>query len=178
MSNVGLFDMIVKPTAPSQAAMHADKHVEIINILFNAGADLGAVDNLGNRPLHLEAAISPSVETVKLFLELGADPTAVNSKGRTPLECAAMENANCTVFQVMWFPTISKPLHLELKVLAWLQMMHVLLSFFVDRARSPSSSGGQHLNYGWMEFLFWPRPANLTGCYPFRVGRSILNDDR
>jgi Ankyrin repeats (3 copies) len=131
MSNVGLIDMIVKHTAPSQAAMYADKHMKIINILFNAGADIEAMDNLENRPLHF-AAISPSVETVKLFLELGADPTAVNSKGHTPLECAAMENPNCTVFQVMWFPTISKPLHLELKVLArakraWLEMMHSVL---------------------------------------------------
>ncbi|DBA87728.1 TPA: hypothetical protein ACH3X1_004730 [Trebouxia sp. C0004] len=52
----------------------------VLSPLLSAGADLEAVDDEGQSPLHV-AASRESPETLRLLLSQGADPNAVNTSG-------------------------------------------------------------------------------------------------
>ena len=97
------FNEITNVTAP--ACTFGDRHTEMIEILWDAGADLHNRDNEGNTPLHCIAANSPNVETTELLLAIGADPQARDHEGYLPLHCAAHENPNPEVTQALWFAT-------------------------------------------------------------------------
>ena len=64
---------------------------DMICLLVNElGADVNAVGNDGNTPLHDAALVSESVEVVRLLVdEFGADVGAKNHNGHTPLHVAA-----------------------------------------------------------------------------------------
>ena len=62
-------------------------HLELVNLLYDAGADVNARDG-GSTALHraLGSVDARRAETAELLIELGADPHAQNSSGQTPLE--------------------------------------------------------------------------------------------
>ena len=70
---------------------------EIVRMLIEAGADVGAKNRLGNQPLHAAAAGSPGsrhwnppaqVSTIAALIHSGADPNTVNKRGVTALHIA------------------------------------------------------------------------------------------
>jgi len=60
-------------------------------LLLRHGADLDAVDNAGNTPLHW-AASKGVKEVVRVFLREGADPSALDTNGLRPLDLAMFED--------------------------------------------------------------------------------------
>ena len=72
----------------------------LVELLLARGANLEAVDQDGNTPLHDAAAQSAGsygwpveflVEVVELLLNRGADPEATNNSGQTPLDVAGTD---------------------------------------------------------------------------------------
>ena len=57
-------------------------HKEVAELLLAKGADVKAIDNAGNTPLH----IAPTEELVQLLLEYKADLQIKNNDGLTPFE--------------------------------------------------------------------------------------------
>jgi ankyrin repeat protein len=78
-------------TALHIAASHMPRAVslQLIEILFNGGADLEAIDFNGRTPLH-RAAYHNKVGAARLLLEKGANIAARDSNGDTPLHSACM----------------------------------------------------------------------------------------
>ncbi|KAJ3112978.1 hypothetical protein HDU96_003939 [Phlyctochytrium bullatum] len=77
-------------TARGYTAMHfacLTGMPEMVTKLKESGADIDALDELGNTPLHL--AIQALPDMVKAFLDHGANPNAVGRNGLTPLHLAA-----------------------------------------------------------------------------------------
>jgi len=99
------FNEIRNVVAP--AYTFGDRHIEMIEVLVDAGANLHSRDNEGNTPLHWIAANSPNVETTKLLLSRGAEPQARAREGYLPLHCAAQKNPHPEVTQVLWFATFN-----------------------------------------------------------------------
>jgi ankyrin repeat protein len=60
-------------------------HVDVCVLLLQHGADINAVDGLGNTPLH-EAAAKNRRDLVEVLLEFGANPGARNKKNMRPDE--------------------------------------------------------------------------------------------
>lgn len=58
-----------------------------VRVLCEAGADLNALDNLGNAPIH-EAISNLQVLALIVLLECGADISVRNRMQQTPLELA------------------------------------------------------------------------------------------
>lgn len=82
-SNVLL--LILKKNKNGQPAGDTNpQHLEIIRLLIERGADVKAVNDLQETPLHW-AAEHGYLETARLLLESGADINATNSEGETPL---------------------------------------------------------------------------------------------
>lgn len=77
--------------APLHSAV-AEKHVEIVQILLQNGADPN-IESHGDylRPLHY-AAEADHLEILNLLLENGADPNLKDSRGLTPLDIAKKFN--------------------------------------------------------------------------------------
>lgn len=70
-------------------------HVEAVQLLLGAGADVGAKssnDHYGDTPLHA-AAHGNQKDVVQLLIERGADVNARNPAGRTPLDETTVHNA-------------------------------------------------------------------------------------
>ncbi|WZD65732.1 Ank1 [Bovine papular stomatitis virus] len=60
--------------------------VEVVRLLVDAGADIGAKDDVGRTPLHVYLSGFFVVETmVRTMIALGADVNAKDAYGRTPL---------------------------------------------------------------------------------------------
>jgi hypothetical protein len=68
-------------------AWHADRQVETIRCLLDAGADLHAQDKNGATPLH-RAVRTRCAAAVRCLLKAGSDPTAENKSGSTPFHLA------------------------------------------------------------------------------------------
>ena len=67
--------------------------IEHLRTLIASGADIDAIGDLGNTPLH-DAAMSDQPAAVLLLLENGADPTVLNEFQQTALDVA---NLGCNV---------------------------------------------------------------------------------
>jgi ankyrin repeat protein len=87
--------------------------VEVVRVLLEHGANVGAEDNKGRTPLHeaadyrrietnerVEGYVSGKVELVRVLLEHGANVGAEDSEGRTPLHVAA-EHAKVEVVRLL-----------------------------------------------------------------------------
>ena len=70
-------------------ACHLSVHLDAMKLLVMRGADVCAIDSLGNSPLHNAAASSSLPATVSQLLAYGADPQAMNVYGDTALHTAA-----------------------------------------------------------------------------------------
>ena len=64
------------------------RHLDVIRLLLDGGADVNARDRGRQTPLHVAAACG-SADVVALLLRLGADSTAHDDKGHTPADLAA-----------------------------------------------------------------------------------------
>jgi ankyrin repeat protein len=64
-----------------------DGRVEIMRLLIERGANVNAVDLLGNNPLR-EAISSKNLQAVQLLLDAGCDPKHVNQDGKSMLDIA------------------------------------------------------------------------------------------
>jgi ankyrin repeat protein len=73
-----------------------NKNPEVITVLLNAGADLGARDLLhGGTALHWAASYNANPEIVAALLNAGADVNALNTlEGQSVLMWAAIKNPN------------------------------------------------------------------------------------
>ena len=60
----------------------AGNHHEIVSLLIDYGADMDAVNDVGNTPLHLAAARGAK-ESVTKLLEKGAYKECLNESGKT-----------------------------------------------------------------------------------------------
>ena len=61
-------------------------HVEVVDVLLRAGADVGAVhEGSGDTPLH-NAAWKNHPAVIRLLLDAGADRYATNAVGNRPIE--------------------------------------------------------------------------------------------
>jgi ankyrin repeat protein len=63
--------------------------VEDIEILAAAGAEINAIDDLGNAPLH-QAAMRGQVASIKKLLDLGDNRDVANKFGQTALTVAEL----------------------------------------------------------------------------------------
>merc|ERR1719482_377691 len=66
---------------------------EILGLLVEGGAELGAVDAKGNTPLHYAAGYGRP-GAARALLERGASPAVLNSNGKRPIEVARMNSDN------------------------------------------------------------------------------------
>jgi ankyrin repeat protein len=64
-------------------------HRNVVELLLNQGANISAVDAMGQTPLHLAAQYG-NVDVAALLIEHGADVDARDIFGVTPLQCAAV----------------------------------------------------------------------------------------
>ncbi len=74
----------------SQTMLHLinkNGYKTILMQLYNAGADLNAVDGTGQTALY-KAADARDIEKMQALLELGADPNLANKVGRRPIDAA------------------------------------------------------------------------------------------
>ncbi len=73
--------------------LHVLKKPREIKALITAGADLNAIDNDGNTPLHLAFQHYPPfpAEVTRLLVENGAKLDVQNNLGQTPLYCACQD---------------------------------------------------------------------------------------
>jgi len=69
------------------AAASKKNATELLTILLDAGADINALNDNGQTPLHI-AVFWNNVDAVKLLLDRGADQTIKNKSGRTAAELA------------------------------------------------------------------------------------------
>jgi len=69
------------------AAASKDHAVEAINKLLDAGADINALNDNGQTPLHI-AAFWDNADAVRVLLDRGADKTIKNKSGRTAADLA------------------------------------------------------------------------------------------
>ncbi|KAN0138107.1 Ankyrin repeat-containing domain protein [Lactarius tabidus] len=67
-----------------QASQSRRGDPDLVQLLFDNGADLHARDNGGDTPLH-SAASESRLEVARMLLELKADVNSLNDKGSTPL---------------------------------------------------------------------------------------------
>ncbi len=65
----------------------------MVQLLIDSGADVGAIDVHGDTPMHY-AASSNRPEMIKQLLRNGGDPAAKNLMEETPLDVAAVMNAS------------------------------------------------------------------------------------
>ena len=72
-------------TALCLAAKHG--HVQIIEALITAGADINHRNDQGRTPLHY-AARNRQVESTQALMRLGADPNVADTGGYTPYSYA------------------------------------------------------------------------------------------
>jgi ankyrin repeat protein len=67
-----------------------------IVLLVNAGAELSAINNKGNTPLH-EAVMCRQTAAAKVLIELGASHKIANIAGQTPQDIARSDNYTPTI---------------------------------------------------------------------------------
>ncbi|KAM0737764.1 hypothetical protein ACQRIT_007768 [Beauveria bassiana] len=61
------------------------RHVKIVSLPLEVGANVSAVDDDGETRLHVAASHSSGPETLQILLRAGADINALSRDGQTPL---------------------------------------------------------------------------------------------
>ena len=92
--------------------------VELVQLLIQAGADLNAVDHMGNTPLH-HAAESGNIPLVRILLDAGAAVDSVNGMGE-PVLCSAVLRSDGDLPEVVRVLLDYHP-DLALKATSWEQ---------------------------------------------------------
>ena len=65
----------------------AYRHIDVVQLLLNAGADPDVKNDVGSTPLHF-GALSGCQYVVKKLLNAGANPDQENFEGESPLHLA------------------------------------------------------------------------------------------
>jgi len=86
----------------AQPDTSTNKHLEIIEILLDAGADPNILDDRGQTPLHSFAALSVNDTAVELLLAVSVSPRVRNVNGHTPLDFAVCQNTNPKIIELLW----------------------------------------------------------------------------
>ncbi len=81
-----LLDAGVSPNAGIASAAQG-RHVEVVQMLLDKGANANVISESGNTPLHM-AALQGGPLVVALLLRAGAAPNTVNKEGKSPLHMA------------------------------------------------------------------------------------------
>lgn len=84
-----------------QSAALGSKGIDVVELLLQNGADIGAVDGSGNSVLHIAASAGPmslySAYMTRYLIGAGASVDATNDLGQTPLHIAVTTIAKETV---------------------------------------------------------------------------------
>lgn len=70
-------------------------HLEMVEVLLKAGANVNAKDNEGATPLHY-AAMNDATKLAELLLKAGANVNEKTHSGITPIEAAIRANSSAT----------------------------------------------------------------------------------
>ena len=82
------------------ALMTASKHLKVLEILLNNGANINAVDSSGKTPL-IFSVFASNIQATKFLLERGADAHTRDKSGRLPLTYA-WEASNYEMLEVFY----------------------------------------------------------------------------
>ncbi len=101
---------IVNPKAPREEAaerfslLHAAvtrPNLDIVSLLLEHGADVGAVDGKGRTSLHWATELHADAPVLELLLESGADPVAQDSAGRKALDPAPEQRSDLATLRLV-----------------------------------------------------------------------------
>ena len=72
-----------------------DQLIEVVRVLIEQGADVGAQDNAGRTALHIATSGDRgSVDVVRMLLERGSNIGAKDNQGKTALQLASATRDN------------------------------------------------------------------------------------
>jgi hypothetical protein len=141
-------------------AWDAQRQVQTIRCLLDAGADVNAKDKNGASPLH-RAVRTRCAAAVKCLLEAGADPTLKNKPGSTPFHLAVQNTGRGGSGSD------------EARV-AQREIIGIFLSLGLS-TRLKDDKGKSVLNWarsGWVQEMLSGKASGATAAPERRVGRS------
>ncbi len=94
--------LLERRIAPDAGLLSAaqNRHVELVKLLLNKGANVNYRSKSSNTALHV-AALQGGPDTVRLLLKKGADPNLTNKNNETPLHLAIVGDGDIEVIKLL-----------------------------------------------------------------------------